>query len=194
MIKGGEIRQAAHPVAPLFVDRWSPRAMSGEQISNEELLTLLEAARWAPSSMNNQPWRMLYACRNSEQWPLFFDLLVDSNKVWCINAAVLLVVISKTSFETGKPCRTHSFDSGAAWMNLALQGSLLGLVVHGMQGFDYERARTVLNMPDDYQVEAMAAIGRPGRVEDLPEPLQAREKPNDRRPLEQSVCEGPFSL
>lgn len=194
MIRGSQIRQADHPIESIFVDRWSPRAMSGDEISNEELLTLFEAARWAPSSMNNQPWRMLYATRTSSHWPLFFDLLVDSNKVWCARAAALLLVISKTTFGNGKPCRTHSYDSGAAWMSLALQGSLMGLVVHGMQGFDYERARTVLNIPDEYQVEAMAAIGRPGRIEELPEQLQARETPNERRPLSQSVCEGPFSL
>jgi nitroreductase len=194
MLKGSEKRQPDHPVERLFVDRWSPRAMSGEAIPNEELLTLFEAARWAPSSANNQPWRMLYAARNSSHWPLFFDLLVDSNKVWCVNAAALLVVVSKTTFENGKPCRTHSYDSGAAWMSLALQGSLMGLVVHGMQGFDYDRAGIDLNLPEGFQVEAMAAIGRPGRVEDLPEELQARETPNERRPLTQSICEGPFSL
>lgn len=194
MIKGSEKRQPNHPIDRVFVDRWSPRAMSGEEVSNEELLTLFEAARWAPSSMNNQPWRVLYATRTSSHWPLFFDLLVDSNKVWCANAAALLVVISKTTFESGKPCRTHSYDSGAAWMSLALQGSLLGLVVHGMQGFDYDRARTVLNIPDEYQLEAMAAIGRPGRIDDLPEPLRLRETPNERRTLAQSICEGPFSL
>jgi nitroreductase len=144
--------------------------------------------------MNNQPWRMLYAPRSSSHWPLFFNLLEDSNKVWCARAAALLVVVSKTTFDTGKPCRTHSYDSGAAWMSLALQGSQMGLVVHGMQGFDYERARSVLNIPEGYQVEAMAAIGRPGRLEELPEQLQAREIPSERRPLEQSICAGPFSL
>ena len=194
MIKGSDKRQQNHPVERIFVDRWSPRAMSGEEISYEELLILFEAARWAPSSMNNQPWRMLYAPRNSSHWPLFFDLLVDSNRVWCARAAALLVVISKTTFESGKPCRTHSYDSGAAWMSLALQGSTMGLVVHGMQGFDYDRARIALNIPEEFQVEAMAAIGRPGSIEDLPEQLQARETPNERRLLTQSVCEGPFSL
>lgn len=194
MITGSQMRQADHPVERIFVDRWSPRAMSGEEISDDELLTLFEAARWAPSSMNNQPWRMLCAPRNSPHWPLFFDLLAESNKVWCARAAVLVVVVSKTTFESGKPCRTHSYDSGAAWMSLALQGSMMGLVVHGMQGFDYDRARIDLGIPEEFQVEAMAAIGRPGRREDLPEQLQARETPNDRRPLAQSVCEGPFSL
>jgi nitroreductase len=195
MIKGSEKRQADHPVEGIFVNRWSPRAMSGEEISREELLTLFEAARWAPSSMNNQPWRILYATRSNRYWPLFFDLLVESNKVWCDRAAALLVVISKTTFENGKPCRTHSYDSGSAWMSLALQGSMMGLVVvHGMQGFDYERARIDLGIPEEYQVEAMAALGRPGRIEDLPGQLQERETPNDRRPQAQSVCEGPFSL
>jgi nitroreductase len=194
MVKGSEKRHPDHPVDRIFVDRWSPRAMSGEEIPREELLKLFEAARWAPSSMNNQPWRMLYASRNSCHWPLFFDLLADSNKIWCDRAAALLVVISKTTFDNGKPCRTHSYDSGAAWVGLALQGSLMGLVVHGMQGFDYERARIALAIPDEFQVEAMAAIGRPGKVAELPELLQARETPNDRRPLSQSICEGPFSL
>jgi nitroreductase len=194
MVKGSDIRQLGHAVEQVFVDRWSPRAMSGEEITNGDLLTLFEAARWAPSSMNNQPWRILYAPRSSRHWPLFFDLLVDSNKIWCAHAAVLVVVVSKTVFESGKPCRTHSYDSGAAWMSLALQGSMMGLVVHGMQGFDYERTRAALEIPDEFQVEAMAAIGRPGRIEDLPEALQARETPNDRRPLAQSICEGPFSL
>jgi nitroreductase len=194
MLTGSERRHADHPVENLFVDRWSPRAMSGGEISSEELLTLFEAARWSPSSMNNQPWRMLYAPRSSCHWPLFFDLLAEGNRVWCAGAAALVVVISKTAFENGKPCRTHSYDSGAAWMSLALQGSLMGLVVHGMQGFDYDRARIDLDIPEGYQVEAMAAIGRPGRREDLPEQLQARETPSDRRPLSQSVCEGPFSL
>lgn len=194
MIKGSEIREAEYPVADIFVDRWSPRAMSGKELSDEELRVLFEAARWAPSAMNNQPWRILYAVRDSKHWPLFFDLLVESNQVWCVNAAALLLIISKTTFENSKPSRTHSFDSGAAWMSLALQGCMMGLVVHGMQGFDYERARSALNVPEGYQIEAMAAIGRPGRVEDLPESLQARETPNERRLQEQTVCEGPFCL
>lgn len=194
MIKGSEVRHPDHAVGQLFVDRWSPRAMSGGEVSREELMTLLEAARWAPSSMNSQPWRILYATRNSRHWPLFFNLLAESNKVWCARAAALLLLVSRTTFESGKPCRTHSYDCGAAWMSLALQGSMMGLVVHGMQGFDYDRAHRELQIPDGYQVEAMAAIGHPGRIEELPEPLQARETPNDRRPLVQSICEGPFSL
>ncbi|MRR55899.1 MAG: nitroreductase [Deltaproteobacteria bacterium] len=193
MVKGSEKRQADHPIDSLFLDRWSPRALSGESIAQEDLMVLFEAARWAPSSYNNQPWRILFARRESEHWPLFLSLLVESNQVWASKAAALLLFISKTTFDhNGKPARTHSFDTGAAWENLALQGTQRGYVVHGMQGFDYERARTALEIPDEYQVEAMVAVGMPGDPEMLPEKLQAIEAPNDRRPVKKTVCEGPF--
>jgi nitroreductase len=195
MLKGSDKRQADHPIDTLFLDRWSPRAMSGEEIPEAELLVLFEAARWAPSSYNNQPWRILYARRGSEQWPLFFDLLVETNRVWAENAAALLLFISKTTFDhNGKPYPTHSYDTGAAWQNLALQGYLKGYVVHGMQGFDYERARVALEIPDEFRVEAMAAVGRPGAMDALPEALRQRETPNDRRKLEMTICEGAFRL
>ena len=193
VVKGSAVRRADHAVDPLFVDRWSPRAMSGEEIAEEDLMVLFEAARWAPSSYNNQPWRILYARRNSQYWPLFFDLLVESNQQWAQNAAALLLFISKTTFDhNGAPSPTHSFDTGAAWENLALQGWLKGYVVHGMQGFDHERARTVLQIPDGFQVEAMISVGRPGEKESLPEQLQQRETPNPRRELRATVLEGPF--
>ena len=195
MIKGSEKRRADHPIDELFLDRWSPRAMTGEPIPDEELMVLFEAARWAPSSFNNQPWRILYARRDTEHWATFLDLLVESNQAWASNAAALLLFVSKTTFDrNGKPARTHSFDAGSAWENLALQASLRGVVAHGMQGFDYDRARTALDIPDEYQVEAMVAVGRPGPRESLPEKLQAVESPNDRRPLAQTICEGPFRL
>ena len=195
MEKGSEKRKTDHPIDNLFVDRWSPRAMSGKTIAEQELMVLFEAARWAPSAFNNQPWRILYARRNSEHWPLFLSLLVEGNRVWADQAAALLLFVSKTTFDhNGKPARTHSYDTGAAWENLALQAMLRGYVVHGMQGFDYERARQELQVPNEYQIEAMAAIGLPGPKESLPEMLQAKESPNDRRPIAQSVCEGLFRL
>ncbi len=195
MINGSQHRNAGHAVDQLFPDRWSPRALSGEPIAEEELMALFEAARWAPSSNNNQPWRILYARRESAHWPLFLDLLVDANRLWAQHAAALLVFISKTTFDhNGQPSITHSFDTGAAWQNLALQGFMKGLVVHGMQGFSYSRAKTELHIPDDFQVEAMAAIGRPGRIEDLPENLRQREIPSGRKALSEIVCEGSFKL
>ena len=193
MIKGSEKRKADYPIDSLFIDRWSARAMSGEPITDEELFTLFEAARWAPSSFNNQPWRMLYAKRDTSHWPLFLDLLVEFNQTWAKNAAALVVFISKATFDhNGEPAATHSFDTGAAWASLALQGAVRGLVVHGMQGFDYDKARTALNVPDGFQVEAMAVIGKPGRQDDLPPKLQERETPNDRRKLTETVFEGPY--
>jgi nitroreductase len=167
--------------------------MSGEPISPDELAVLFEAARWAPSAGNTHPWRILYAHRDTEQWPLFFNLLVERNQVWCRNAAALLLFISrKTNGQSGRALITHSYDTGAAWENLALQGTLKGLVVHGMAGFDYARARTTLNIPDDFNVEAMAAVGRPGPITVLPEDFQARESPNTRRPISELVFEGPY--
>jgi nitroreductase len=193
MKKGTEFRKADHPIDSLFLDRWSPRAMSGEAITEEELFTLFEAARWAPSSFNNQPWRILYARRDTPHWPLFFDLLVEFNQSWAKNAAALAVFVSKTTFDhNGEPAATHSFDTGAAWGNLALQGALKGLVIHGMQGFDYDKARAALDIPEGFKVEAMAVIGKPGRAEDLPEKLQQRETPSDRRKLNETVFEGPY--
>jgi nitroreductase len=192
-VRGRDRRTADHPIAELFIDRWSPRAMTGEPIPDAELMVLFEAARWAPSSGNSQPWRIFYAHRDTDDWDLFFDLLVDRNKAWCRNAAVLLVFVSTTTRqETGRPLVTHSYDTGAAWENLALQGWLSGLVVHGMAGFDYARAREVLNISDDLQVEAMAAIGRPAPVSVLPEDFQARESPSPRRPIGELVFRGPY--
>jgi nitroreductase len=193
MIKGSGVRHADHPVDKIFLDRWSPRAMTGEPIAKQELLTLFEAARWAPSSYNYQPWRFLYAGRESEHWQTFFDLMVEFNQSWAKHAAVLVVFISRTHFDfNGNPAPTHSFDTGAAWENLALQGGLNGLVVHGMQGFDYERARAALNIPEGFQVEAMCAIGKPADPATLSEDLRAKEAPSGRRKLEETICEGPF--
>ncbi|MFP3940449.1 MAG: nitroreductase family protein [Thermoanaerobaculia bacterium] len=190
-----EHRFPEHPVEPLLVERWSPRAMSGEPISRRELLSLFEAARWAPSSYNNQPWRFVWARRDTPAWDPLFGLLVDFNQRWSSNAAVLIAMLSRRSFErSGKPSRTHSFDTGAAWMGLALQGTAMGLVVHGMEGFDYDRARDVLDVPEELAVEAMAAVGRPAPVESLPERLQEREQPSGRKTVQEIAFEGRFGV
>ena len=112
---------------------------------------LFEAARWAPSSGNTQPWRMLYAHRDTQHWPLFFGLLVERNQVWCRNAAVLVVFVSRTT----QRADTAVLSSRTATTPARLgeprsQGTLSGLVVHGMAGFDYARAKTTLNIPDDF--------------------------------------------
>ena len=187
-------RQLEYDVDAIFPNRWSPRAMSGESLSDDELMALFDAARWAPSCFNAQPWRFIYAKRDTEHWDAIFSLLMEGNQGWCANAAALVVVASYSLFEhNGKPYATHSYDTGAAWSNLALQGSLKGLVVHGMAGFHYDRAKIELGIPDDYKVEAMCAIGRPGNKEDLSESLQEREVITPRKAVAEVVFEGRFT-
>ena len=186
-------RKSQYKIHDLILNRWSPRAMSGEEISNEELMHLFESARWAPSSFNSQPWRFIYAKRDTKEWDKLFHLMGDFNKAWAKNASVLIVVISKKTFDhNNQPSRTHSFDSGAAWENLALEASNKGLVAHGMAGFDYDRARTELEVPSDYDVEAMIAVGKHGKKEDLPKEMQERENPSERKALREIVMEGKF--
>ncbi|MGZ5511574.1 MAG: nitroreductase family protein [Nitrososphaeraceae archaeon] len=188
-----KIRKVENDINPLFVNRWSPRAMSGEEISHDDLMGLFEAARWAPSSYNNQPWRFIYAKRNTDHWQRLFSLLVEGNKTWAKNAAVIVVVISRKNFEFNeKPAITHQFDAGAAWENLALEATSRELVTHGMQGFDFNEARKVLGIPDSFDVMAMIAIGKLGQKENLPRDLQEREYPSNRKPLEEIVMEGRF--
>ena len=186
-----KFRTPDYEIPSFFTERWSPRAMSGEEVTREELMRLFEAARWAPSSFNNQPWRFLYSLRNSEHWKTFLSLLVPLNKVWSQNSGVLIVVLSKRTFDyNNRPSPTHSFDAGAAWQNLALMGSVLGLAVHAMQGFEYEKTRIELNIPEEYEVEAMVAVGRPGPLEVLPEKLRDREVPSGRKKVSELVTEG----
>ncbi|QVL56574.1 MAG: nitroreductase family protein [Simkaniaceae bacterium] len=184
------MRQPDYPIEPLILNRWSPRAMSGEPLSDDELFPLFEAARWTPSSYNAQPWRFVYAKRETEAWRALFELLVPFNQSWVDDASVLVVIASHTVFvSNGKPSPTHSFDTGAAWENLALEGAARNLVVHGMQGFDYEKAKRVCKLHDDYVVEAMIAIGKPGKKEDLPQDIQEKENPSSRKPLKELIID-----
>lgn len=190
-----EHRQADHEIESLFLKRWSPRAMSGTKLADSELMRLFEAARWAPSTYNEQEWRFLYAHRESENWNLFFDLLMEAKQTWCVNASVLIVVLSHKVFaRNGKPNPVHTFDAGAAFENLALQGAAMDLVVHGMAGFNRSKARSALNIPEEFEVEAMIAVGNPGNPGDLPEMLQEREVPTGRKPVAEIACEGKFGF
>ena len=155
-------------------------------------MTLFEAARWAPSASNLQPWRFIYAIRDTPEFKKIFSFLVDFNKDWCVRAGALIVTISKKTRESGKENATHSFDTGSAWENLSIQGSIMGLVVHGMGGFDLGMAKEGLSIPDDYNVEMMIAVGKPGDIDDLPEPLRKLEAPSGRIPLTEIVFEGKF--
>lgn len=187
--------ETSKSVQKLIKDRWSPRAMSGESLSDGELMPLFEAASLAPSSYNGQPWRFIYAKRNTSHWDKLFNLLVEPNKVWVKNAGVLVLIVSRTLFEhNNKPCVTHSFDTGSAWENLALEGCARGLVVHGMQGFSYTKAKEDFAISDHYKVEAMIAIGKKGPKDTLSKALQEDEHPKSRKPLKELISEGSFSF
>jgi nitroreductase len=190
-------RSTDYPIDPLFLQRWSPRAFTSAPMSEYELLTILEAGRWAPSSYNSQPWRFIYARRDTEHWPKLLRLLTESNQSWARTASALVIVISKRTLlprgaDREVPSHSHSFDTGAAWASLALQAARSGWAAHGMVGFDIPRAATELGVPDGYRVEAAIAIGKQGDKSILPESLRAREAPSDRRPLSQLAGEGSF--
>jgi nitroreductase len=190
-------RTSDHDIEKLFIERWSPRAFTGEAMPQAALLRLFEAARWAPSSYNSQPWRFLYAHRDTPAWPTFLGLLGEFNQSWARHASVLVIAISKTTMrppgkDTDVPSHSHSFDTGAAWQNLALQASAMGWYTHGMTGFDIPRAAVALHVPAGYRVEAAIAIGRLGDKASLPEMLQAREAPSERNPVESFAFEGGF--
>ena len=145
----------------------------------------------APSTFNEQEWRFLYARRDSPHWPAFFGLLKEANQTWCARGAVLMVVLSHRVFTSdGRPNPVHTFDAGAAFENLALQGAAMGLVVHGMAGFDRGQARATLGVPDDYAVEAMIAVGHPGDPAELPPQLRARRSPPAANPSARSLARG----
>jgi len=186
-------RKTRYSINPLILNRWSPRAFSGEKLPDKELLPLFEAARWAPSSFNHQPWRFIVAKRETPEWKNMFSVMNKWNKSWAVNASALMLLISHKTFEyKHNPSRTHSMDSGTAMQNLSLEATTRGLIVHGMEGFDYAKARRVLKVPKDYQIEALYAIGKRGKKSILPEALQKKETPNTRLPLKQLVFKGHF--
>lgn len=183
-------RIAEHAIEPWFLERHSPRAMGGDPVPEVTLHRLFEAARWAPSSGNSQPWRFVYARGGTPHFEVFLNLLEPGNRAWCVRAGALILVLSEGRSETGRVLERHSFDAGAAWMSLALQGTMLGLVVHAMAGFNYNAAAEAVALAESMHVECMVAVGYPGDAALLPEKDRAREVPNGRKPLAALVFEG----
>ena len=189
-------RQPDFPIDQLFLERWSPRAFDGSDIPDADLMTLFEAARWAPSAFNSQPWRFLYAKKGDPNWERFLGLLIPWNQGWAHSASVLIYFLSDSLMET-KPgvlteSHSHSFDTGAAWASLALQATRLGYHAHGMSGVDFARARTELHVPERLRIEAAAVVGRIGDPAMLDEKLRAREKPSGRKPISDLAFAGSF--
>lgn len=190
MIQVEIYRQAAYEIDPIYIKRWSPRAFTNKQVADDVLYSLFEAARWAPSASNIQPWRFIFA-RNEADRQKFLSFINESNVIWCQNAPVLVAVVSHEK-NGERHNRTHAFDTGTAWGFLALEAARKGLIAHAMGGFNHEKAKEVLQVPDDYTIHAIVAIGYQGEKEMLSEALQAREKPSDRKKIEEFISEGSF--
>jgi len=190
-------RKAETPVSALFLHRWSARAMTGEPIPETMLLCLLEAARYAPSAYNAQPWRFVYARKGEPAFEALLGALVESNRVWAQNASALILLASKAEFTPpghAAPVMlgSASFDAGAAWASLAFQAALLGLTTHAMAGFDAQKARAAVKAPQNFRLEAVIAVGRRGDPQNLPPEKQVLEHPNARRPLALTAFAGAF--
>ena len=180
-------------ISRIFLDRWSPRAFDASAMPEKDIISILDAGRWAPSSFNYQPWMFLYARRGEPEFDKFLSLLLPFNQSWAKNASLLIFFVSETVMGVpDKPSSTHSFDTGAAWAQIALQSMFLGYHAHAMAGIEAERARSELDIPADWRIEAAAAVGRQGTLDMLPEGLRAKETPSDRKPLAQIIHHGGF--
>ncbi|MDB5556257.1 MAG: nitroreductase [Rhizobium sp.] len=190
-------RKPDHPISGIFLDRWSPRAFTPEPIPKDVLYTIFEAARWAPSAANNQPWHILFAQRGTPDFTQFLEVISPRNARWAEHASVLAFLLSqKERVGPGEsvpsPNRNHVFDAGAAWAYLALQSSILGWVAHAIGGFNADAARDKLSISHDYHINIAVAIGKQGDKNILPLDLQASETPSSRHSIVHFVSEGVF--
>jgi nitroreductase len=189
---------ARSPEAPIdeqFLSRWSPRAFKSDPPTDEQVASLFEAARWAPSCYNEQPWLFVYATRqNAADHDRMASLLVDGNRTWAEKAPVLGIVFARRRFaRNDKPNRWAAFDTGAASMSLTLQANKMGLVTHFMGGIHEDRCYEALGVPEhDYEAMAGFAVGYQGAAADLPDNLREREVPSGRKPLREVAFEGRF--
>lgn len=175
---------------PLLAQRWSPLAFSTQKIEPEKLYGLLEAARWAASSYNEQPWNFIMTTQDSrEGFDRLLSCLAESNQTWAKQAPVLMLSVAKMHFEKNGKENRHAFhDVGAAACYLALQATAVGLRIHQMSGFDVEKARGLFQIPTGYEPVAAIAVGYQDEVQALPESLQPREAaPRSRKPPESFV-------
>ena len=179
-------RTTTAPVHAQFTERMSPRAFVTEALTTAQMEQLVEAARWAPSASNKQPWHFAYALRDDANWAAFSQLPNELNRRWCLNAGALIVLMSDTQASPAK----HSFDAGCAWGYLALQAHDMGLATHAMGGFSAEEARKVLGLPEHLVPEIVIAVGRRGDAATLPDDLREREVPSSRKPLAEVLSAG----
>ncbi|RIU94589.1 nitroreductase family protein [Oceanobacillus picturae] len=187
-----QFRKTRYDIDPIYIKRWSPRSFSNQKVSEEVLSSVFEAARWAPSAANVQPWRFVFASSEQDK-EIFLSFINEGNVVWCKNAPVLIAVISKMEEERfGGNNPAHAFDTGTAWGFLSLEAARKGLITHAMGGFNKEKAKEALSIPDGYQVHAIVALGYQGEKSSLEEAYQKREVPSPRNEVETFVSEGVF--
>ncbi len=170
-------------VDSMFIDRWSPRAFLPEPLPDYQVKILFEAVRWAPSCFNEQPWLFVYATEPDKR-EKFLSALVPKNQRWAARCPLLMFALARKNFEQGGRANRHApFDTGAAWMSLALQARKLGLYAHAMAGFSQDKAYEILGVSrDDYHIMAAIAVGRKDEsADDLPEDILAMEAPNTRK-------------
>ncbi len=182
-----------YPIHDLIRRRWSPRAFAERPVEPEVLRSLFEAARWAASSDNEQPWRFIVATKaDPEAYGRLFDCLLEGNQRWVHRVPVLVLSVARLTFEDGGAPNRHAFhDVGMAAAHLALQATALGLAIHQMAGFRVDQAKANVKMPDGHEPVAMIAIGYPGDPAVLPDRLRARElAPRERMPVEDFVYGG----
>jgi nitroreductase len=180
------------PVHDLIRDRWSPRAFAKKLVEPSVLASLFEAARWAPSSNNEQPWSYLVATKEEkENFAKTLSVLVEFNAGWAKEAPVLMITVSRLNFQNGTPNRNAFYDTGAATALLSVEATARGLAVHQMAGFDPAKAKQVFEIPEDCEPIAAIAIGFPGDPNSLSQKLQDRENaPRTRKPLTEFVMSG----
>jgi nitroreductase len=167
------------PIQETIANRWSGRAYDpNKPVTHDEVLALLEAARWAPSCFGDQPWRFVVCNKGTSQeaWQTAFNTLAESNQTWAKNAPLLVLACANTQFRhNGKPNRWAAYDTGAAMENLCLQATALRMVAHQMGGFDVTAARQAFNIPEQFELMAMVAIGHGDTPDSLPEDLRERQ-------------------
>jgi nitroreductase len=177
-------RDIAAGVDETISHRWSPRAFKKAVIADSDIETLFEAARWAPSCFNAQPWTFYVS--TDQSFDEYLALLVDSNQVWAKNASLICFVVVKKTFEhNGKPNNYAEFDAGAAWMAMTLQARRMGLYTHGMGGIKHPEVAEYLAVGDDHKVVCGIVIGVADTPDILPADIAAKEKPSARKPLSQ---------
>ena len=176
----------------MFIDRWSSRSFSSQKITQEQIDTLFEAAHWAPSSGNRQPWRFVYAT-DGEQRERFNSILSDSNALWAPKAAMLVLVFAETKNEEGRNIRTGLFDTGAAWMSLALQANQIGLNTRAMGGIDLDAAYDVAGVPKDRFTSVCAiAVGYRGTKDDIYPRMVKNDFANNRKDFQEITFKNKF--